>query len=161
MLKIFNINVFKKHALKDLKMHSRERTAWAWLVCLLMVPSIYFAGLNHSDWVPGNEELSRLAALSMPLIVMAFVALGVRAFNIVKTRQTGQELLDERDQWIEMKSTSVSYHVLMAGMIVVGMMMPFSATRWELVDTSFFFIVLAEVVHSCITIYGYRKGIHA
>lgn len=137
-------------------MHSRERTAWAWLVCLLMAPPIYFAGLNHSVWVPGNVELSRLAALSMPLIVMAFVALGVRVFNIIKARQTGQELLDERDQLIEMKSTSMSYYVLM-----VGMMMPFSATRWELVDTSFFFIVLAEVVHSCITIYGYRKGIHA
>ena len=142
-------------------MHSRERTAWTWLVCLLMAPSIYFAGLNHSEWVPGNLELSRLAALSMPLIVMAFVALGVRVFNIIKARQTGQELLDERDQWIEMKSTSMSYHVLMVGMIVVGMMMPFSATRWELIDTSFFLIVLAEVVHSCITIYGYRKGIHA
>ena len=161
MLKIFNISIFKKHALKDLKMHSRERTAWAWLICLLIAPSIYFAGLNHSDWVAGNDELSRLAALSMPLIVMAFVALGVRALNIVKARQNGQELLDERDQLIEMKSTSMSYHVLMAGMIVVGMMMPFSATRWELVDTSFFFIVMAEVVHSCITIYGYRKGMHA
>jgi hypothetical protein len=147
--------------LKDLKMHSRERTAWAWLVCLLIAPTIYFAGLNHSNWVPGNDELSRLAALSMPLIVMAFVALGVHALNIIKARQQGRDLLDERDQLIEMKSTSVSYHVLMAGMIVVGMMMPFSATRWELVDTSFFFIVLAEVVHSCITIYAYRKGIHA
>jgi hypothetical protein len=156
MLKFCNIKTSR-----DLLMHSRERTAWAWLVCLLVAPLIYFAKLNHSDWVPDNVELSRLASLSMPLIAMAFVALGVRAFNAFKSNQQGDDLLDERDQLIELKSTSASYHVIMGGMIVVGMMMPFSATRWEIIDTAFFFMVLAEVVHSVLTILAYRKGIHA
>ena len=142
-------------------MHSNERTAWAWLICLLTAPLIYFSKLNHFEWVQGNSELSRLASLSMPLIVMALVALGVRAYNIIQARQRGHDLVDERDQLIELKSSSVAYHLMMAGMIVVGMVMPFSATRWELIDTAFFVIVLAEVVHSSLTIRAYRKGTDA
>ena len=142
-------------------MHSNERTAWAWLICLLIAPLIYFSKLNHFEWVQGNPELSRLASLSMPLIVMASVALGVRAYNLIQARQRGHDLVDERDQLIELKSSSVAYQVMMGGMIVVGMVMPFSATRWELIDTAFFVIVLAEVVHSCLTIRAYRKGTYA
>jgi hypothetical protein len=142
-------------------MHSKERTAWAWLICLIFAPVIYFIVLRNMEWVAGNADLSRIAALSMPLVTLALVALGVRAWNVVKARHQGQDLLDERDLLIERQSTSVAYHVMLTGLIVVGIVMPFSATRWEIIDTSFFFIVLAEVIRSSLTIYAYRKGIHA
>lgn len=142
-------------------MHSKEKVAWAWMVSLLLAPAIYFAGLKNIAWVPGNAEWSRLTALSMPLIVMALVALGVRAWNALQARHQGQDLVDERDQLIELKSTSQAYHVMVMGMVLVGMVMPFSASRWEIIDTAFFVIVLAEVVHCVWIILAYRRGIHA
>lgn len=142
-------------------MHSNERTAWTWLICLIFVPFIYFVDLRYTEWVAGNSDLSRIASLSMPLVTMALVALSVRAWNVIKLKQLGQGLLDERDLLIERQSTSMAYRVLIVGMMLVGMVMPFSATRWEIIDTSFFFIVLAEVAHCCLTILAYRKGIHA
>ena len=141
-------------------MHSKERTAWVWLACLVIAPSVYFVWGRYLDLIPNNELLSRLANLAMPLVLMAVAALSVKLLNLKNARQEGKEILDERDQLIEARASAVAYQVLMAGMIVVGFVMPFSATQWELIDTAFFAIVLAEVVHSALILRAYRKGIH-
>jgi uncharacterized membrane protein len=142
-------------------MHSKERTAWAWLICLLMAPSLYFVWLRHLNVLSDSTDLSRLANLAIPLVVMALVALGVKLVNIRNAHKEGKEILDERDQLIEARASAVAYQILMVGMIVVGMVMPFSANRWELIDTSFFAIVLAEGVHTALILRAYRNGIHA
>ena len=142
------------------KMHSKERTAWAWLICLLIAPSLYFVWLRHLHVLPDSTDLSRLANLAVPLVVMALVALGVRLANVRNAHKEGQVSLDERDQLIEARASAVAYQVLMAGLIVVGMVMPFSASRWELIDTAFFAIVLAELVHTALILRAYRNGIH-
>jgi uncharacterized membrane protein len=141
-------------------MHSKERTAWVWLACLVLAPSFYFVWGRALDLKPGNELLSRLTNLAMPLVLMAIAALSVKLLNIKNARQEGKEILDERDQLIEARASAVAYQVLMVGMIVVGFVMPFSATQWELIDTAFFAIVLAEMVHSVLILRAYRKGIH-
>ena len=72
----------------------------------------------------------------------------------------GRDLVDERDKLIESRASALAYQVLMLGMIVVGFVLPFSATRWELIDTAFFAIVVAEIVHSVVIVRAYRQGIH-
>jgi hypothetical protein len=141
-------------------MHPKERTAWAWLICLLIVPTLYFVWFRNLNLMPDSTDLGRLANLAVPLVIMALVALGVKLVNVRNANKLGNDILDERDQLIEARASAVAYHILMAGMIVVGFVMPFSATRWELIDTTFFTIVVAECVHSALMLRAYRNGIH-
>lgn len=141
-------------------MHPKERTAWAWLICLLIVPTLYFAWFRYLNLMPDSTDLGRLANLAVPLVIMALVALGVKLVNIRNAHKLGNDILDERDQLIEARASAVAYQILMAGIILVGFVMPFSATRWELIDTTFFAIVVAECVHSALMLRAYRNGIH-
>ena len=65
--------------------------------------------------------------------------------------------LDERDLAIKYRSRDYAYGVLMVGMIIVGCVMPFRSTGWEIVNTAIFMILLAEVVQDAAMIYSYRK----
>lgn len=105
-------------------------------------------------------DLNRLATLAIPLVFMAVTALSVKLFNIRQVFGQGRDLVDERDKLIESRASALAYQVLMIGMIVVGFVLPFSATRWELIDTAFFAIVVAEIVHSVVIVRAYRQGIH-
>ena len=134
-------------------MHPKERTAWVWLTCLLVAPSLYFVWGQDLEWAMSSPDLNRLATLAIPLVFMAVTALSVKLFNIRQAFGQGRDLVDERDKLI-------AYQVLMLGMIVVGFVLPFSATRWELIDTAFFAIVVAEIVHSVVIVRAYRQGIH-
>jgi hypothetical protein len=46
--------------------------------------------------------------------------------------------------------------VLIAGMILVGCIMPFSSTGWTIVNAAILWIVAAEVVHYSIVVASYR-----
>jgi len=141
-------------------MHPKERTAWVWLTCLVIAPSMYFVWGQDLEWTMSSPDLNRLASLAIPLVFMAVTALSVKLFNIRQAFGQGQALVDERDKLIESRASALAYQVLMIGMIVVGFVLPFSATRWELIDTAFFAIVVAEIVHSVVIVRAYRQGIH-
>jgi uncharacterized membrane protein len=141
-------------------MHPKERTAWVWLTCLLVAPSLYFVWGQDLEWAMSSPDLNRLATLAIPLVFMAVTALSVKLFNIRQAFGQGRDLVDERDKLIESRASALAYQVLMLGMIVVGFVLPFSATRWELIDTAFFAIVVAEIVHSVVIVRAYRQGIH-
>jgi uncharacterized membrane protein len=141
-------------------MHPNERTAWVWLACLVTAPSLYFLLGKDFDWALSTYDLNRLATLAVPLVFMAVAALSVKLFNVRQALVQDQKLVDERDKLIDSRASAVAYQVLMIGMIVVGFVLPFSATRWEMIDTSFFAIVVAEIVHSAMIVRAYRNGIH-
>ena len=141
-------------------MHPNERTAWVWLACLVTAPSLYFLLGKDFDWALSTYDLNRLATLAVPLVFMAIAALSVKLFNVRQALVQDQKLVDERDKLIESRASAVAYQVLMIGMIVVGFVLPFNATRWEMIDTSFFAIVVAEIVHSAMIVRAYRNGIH-
>jgi len=52
-----------------------------------------------------------------------------------------------------------AYYVLMAGIIIVGCVMPFLAGGWTLVHATLLAIAAAEFVHSGLIIHGYRRGV--
>lgn len=131
----------------------RERYAWIWLAALVGVFGVYFTGITvgHQAWLEQTflQRLGWLAIALGSLGVVAFVAW------LVTRDPSG---LDERDRSIELRASAVAYYVLMAGMIVVGCMMPFRAAPWELVHAALLAIAVAEVVHYGLIVRWYRRG---
>ncbi len=139
-------------------MLAKEQFAWAWLSGLVVVPTAYFLAVSAQTPLSNGGILPRLSMLGAALVTLAVVALGARFLTTGRGSRSKGFVADERDRHIESRSMAVAYHVLMGGMIVVGCVMPFSASPWELVDAAFFSIVLAEVVHYGLVLRGYRRG---
>lgn len=136
----------------------RERFAWVWIAGLVVVPALYFLAVSAQAPMREGDVVHRLGMLGAALVSLALVALGARFLTGGRGGGSGGVRTDERDRHIEARSTTVAYHVLMGGMIVVGFVMPFSAARWELVDATFAAIVAAELVHYGLVLRGYRRG---
>src|SRR3984885_10095611 len=64
---------------------------------------------------------------------------------------------DERDRAIMSRSISSAYYVLIAGMILVGCVMPFNSNGWSIINAALFMIVAAEVVHYGVVVFSYRS----
>lgn len=138
-------------------MLSRERFAWVWLSALVIIFSAYFAVV--AVWERAQPELSilpRLAVLAAALSTLGVVAAGTWFLGWWRRKEEGE--MDERDRLIEYRSSAAAYYVLMAGMLVVGCVMPFSAHGWDIVHAALLSIVVAEVVHHGLIVIGYRRG---
>lgn len=48
----------------------------------------------------------------------------------------------------------------MAGMILVGMVMPFEAQSWRIANTALLALVIAESVRYAVVLLSYRRGWH-
>ena len=57
------------------------------------------------------------------------------------------------------RSVTFAYYVLIVGMILVGCVMPFHSSGWEIVNAALFMIVAAEIVHYAIIVISYRRQI--
>ena len=55
------------------------------------------------------------------------------------------------------RAIALAYYVLIAGMILVGVVMPFIASGWTLVNTALYMIIIAEIVHYGSTVLSYRR----
>jgi hypothetical protein len=66
---------------------------------------------------------------------------------------------DERDRAIMSRSVSSAYYGLIAGMIMVGCVMPFNSRGWTIVNAALFMIVAAEVVHYGMIVVSYRRQV--
>ena len=55
------------------------------------------------------------------------------------------------------RATSTAYYVLMGGMILVGVVMPFTSTGWKIVNAALLMIVVAEIVHYGVIVSSYRR----
>ena len=75
----------------------------------------------------------------------------------LRSTQEARMPLDERDQAIMRRSISSAYYVLIAGMILVGCVMPFNSNGWSIINAALFMIVAAEVVHYGIIVFSYRR----
>ena len=58
----------------------------------------------------------------------------------------------------EVRGTQAGYYLLMAGMIVVGGIMPFTHEGWDIVNAAIGAIVAAEVLNGLGTGVGYRRA---
>jgi cytochrome bd-type quinol oxidase subunit 2 len=65
---------------------------------------------------------------------------------------------DERDRAVARRGASIAYFVLIVGVIVVGVVMPFRDTGWRLTNAALFAPVLAETVRYLTVVVSYRRG---
>ncbi|GAB3792242.1 DUF2178 domain-containing protein [Dyella agri] len=136
-------------------MSSLEKRAWLalWSQCPPYV--VYFLIQAECPmWL--TTFLERIACLAAVASVHAIAYLV--GLMLLKRKERGEELLlDERDRAIDARATRVAYFVMLTGMIVVGVVMPFSDTGWKITNTALFAIVLAETVRYVLIVVSYRR----
>ena len=136
----------------------REKIAWLSLIAMLLTFGPYFAvvkaGVFQNDALPNLRQLAVYAAAALTQVVL----LGIGHLYLrLRTPDEARTPLDERDRAIKYRSMSYAYGVLIGGMILVGVIMPFNYAGWSIVNAALFMIVLAEVVHCCAIVASYRR----
>lgn len=140
-------------------MLSRERFAWVWLTALAVVFGLYFAYISlNAGAVAAMHMGQRISLLALALGSLGVIA-GLTALLGRQREEDGTPTpVDERDRQIEARASVYAYYVLMAGIIVVGCVMPFTTGGWSIVHAALLAIAAAESVHSGLVIHGYRRG---
>lgn len=135
----------------------REKVAWLYLLSILVVFVPYFT------WVtlhPPGAEIHNLRQIILyacaSLSFAAILGLG-HLFLRFRSPDEAKMPLDERDTAIAHKARGYAYGVLITGMILVGGVMPFTNGGWEIANTAFFMIFLAECVYYANVILNYRR----
>ena len=136
----------------------REKTAWLSLFAMIVTFGPYFTFVALR-FVPSEPmpQLRQLGLFAVTAIVQMLI-LGVGHLYLRSgSRQEARMPLDERDQAIMRRSVSSAYYVLIAGMILVGCVMPFNSSGWTIINAALFMIILAELVHYGVVVISYRR----
>jgi hypothetical protein len=143
--------------MEEAEMSYREKIAWLSLIAMAVayVPYFMLVAGGPGPWepFPRLHPLGLFAVVS--LVRMLILGAGYLYLRLGSAREE-RSPLDERDRAIEHRSLSAAYYVLMAGMILVGCIMPISSKGWTLVNAAIFWIVVAEVVHYSVVVASYR-----
>ncbi|MEO7251813.1 MAG: hypothetical protein ABIW30_04305 [Arenimonas sp.] len=137
----------------------REKTAWLSLIAMALTFGPYFAivaqwGPVHGDVVANLGQLGLYAKAALSQVVL--LGLG----HLILRRGSPEEARtppDERDLAIMRRSTTFAYYVLIAGVIQVGVIMPFLFTGWAIVNAALCMIVAAEIVRYAVVVASYRR----
>jgi protein-S-isoprenylcysteine O-methyltransferase Ste14 len=140
-------------------MLARERFAWVQLTALVLIFGVYFPVFSMMQgWQPGPTFLQQIGVLSIALGLLAVIVLVDRMRTWFGPERKVKP--DERDRLIEYRASAIGYYVLMGGVLYVGCYLPFVATdKWQIVNATLFFVVVAEVVKNGLVVLGYRRGL--
>ncbi len=132
----------------------REKVAWLTLAAMVGAYGMYFWRVAGSAYSPiGMLELfGAVTGVQVVFIIVASIALAIGAGSEARAKA------DERDRAIGRRGASIAYFVLMTGMIVVGVVMPFSAQGWRIINAALLALVLAEMVRHIVVVASYRRG---
>ena len=142
--------------IEEVKMPCREKTAWLSLIAMAVTFGPYFTFVTLTPPRGALPNLHQLGLYAVAAIVRVLI-LGVG--NLFLRRGSPEEArtpADERDRAIMSRSVSSAYYVLLTGMILVGVVMPFNSGGWIIVNAALFMIVAAEVVRYGIVVVSYR-----
>jgi hypothetical protein len=136
----------------------REKLAWLSLIAMAVTFGPYFL-LAAGAGAAGGAGLP-VTHLLLPLGVAAsaqaaLLGLG-RWFLRRRAPMDARTPPDERDRVIDRRSITLAYHALVIGMILVSVVMPFSAAGWSIVNAGLLAIVIAELVHYASVVTSYR-----
>jgi hypothetical protein len=136
----------------------REKIAWLSLIAMVAAFGPYFAlatlGSPAGQTLPSLRQLSLFAVAAMVQVLI----LGIG--RVVLGRLSPDEAHtapDERDRAIAQRSTSAAYYVLIADMILVGVVLPFTSGGWAVINAAILAVVAAEVVHYGVVAFSYRR----
>ena len=139
----------------------REKVAWLSLLAMAVTYGPYFALTTLQPLpegaMPNLQQLGRFGATAvLQMLIRGAGPLLLRR----RAPEDARVPADERDRAIERRSMRVAYYVLILGMINVGVILPFYASGWTIVNAALAAIVLAEVVHYGVAVRSYSRGWH-
>lgn len=143
----------------DSSMNFREKTAWLNVIAMTAAYTLYF-GLLLSGHPAGREVFPMLWLFGS--IAMAHAVTVIVGTIILSARAPKSERMraDERDRAIRRRGAAAGYYVLLVGMMVVGVYLPFVESGVPVANAGLFAIVLAELVNSVVALLSYRRGWH-
>lgn len=140
-------------------MNFREKTAWLNVIAMLAAYSLYF-GLILSGHPAGHEVFPMLWLFGSIAVAHAITVIVGTIILSAQAPKPERARADERDRAIRRRGATMAYYVLLAGMMVVGVYMPFVESGVPLANTGLFAIVVAELVNSTVVLLSYRRGWH-
>ncbi len=139
-------------------MSYRERVAWLSLLTMALTFGPYFT-LVATGFFPETAlpDLFQLFCYGVTALSQGgLLALGHwwlrRRFLSEATAP-----LDELDLQIKLRATSSAYAVLLVGMILVGVVMPFTDHGWKIVNSALLMIIAAQTVQQGMIVLAYRR----
>lgn len=138
----------------------REKIAWLTLGTMLIAYGVYFGIVGPAAEFGRNRLIDVIWSFGAVAAAHAVVMIvGAIAIALTSTREA-QAPADERDRAIARRGSTIGYYVLLVGMILVGVVMPFSEPPWKIVNAALLAIVSAEVVRDVFVLLSYRRGWH-
>lgn len=135
----------------------QEKIEWLTLSAMAVAYGVYFTLVaNYPDGPTLVETLWLFAKISVAQIVVVTVGAILLALAF---RKEGQAKSDERDRAISRRGASIAYFVLLTGIILVGVIMPFEQPpAAKMVNASLLILVIAEAVRHVVMLVSYRRG---
>ena len=138
----------------------REKIAWLTLITMVGAYAAYFGILGPAVDFGEHRLVDIIWSFGLIAVLHAIVvAASAIALAVMATREANAPA-DERDKAINRRAANIAYYVLLVGMIFAGIVMPFSAPAWKIINAALIVIVFAEVVRHTIILASYRRGWH-
>jgi hypothetical protein len=136
----------------------REKIGWLSLVALVITFGPYFMLVAmHVIPLAPLPNVRQLIFFGIAAVMNGLiVAAGIIYFRSLAPDEAGSPP-DERDRAIIQRSLGSAYYVLITGMIIVGLVMPFNSAGWTIINAAVFMIVIAEVVRNAVLVASYRR----
>lgn len=136
-------------------MSSLEKRAWL-MLCSMLPPYLIYFTIQHFFPALVPDLPAHLICLAIVAGGHAVIYLG--GWLMIRRQESGIDLIeDERDQAIDGRATRAAYFLLITGMIVVGVVMPFGDSGWKIINSALLFIVAAETLRYTLIVLGYRR----
>jgi len=136
----------------------REKLGWLSLVAMTVTFGPYFVLVAmHAIPAAALPNVRQLVLFGITAVAQALIIGGGQVYFRRSSPEDAGMPLDERDRAILQRSISSAYYVLIAGMIMVGVMMPFNSAGWKIVNAALFMIVAAEIVRNGVLVASYRR----
>jgi cytochrome b561 len=155
MLNVYNI----KYVIYNMvcKMAFQERIEWLTLLAMTIAYGIYFSLVAAYPAGPSLMETLWLFA-KVSLVHVAVVSI-CSLFLAITNAKEAQARGDERDRAISRRGASIAYYVLLTGVIIVGVVMPFeNPPAAKMVNATLLVLVIAESIRHVVMLISYRKG---
>ena len=140
-------------------MNFREKTAWLNVIAMVAAYSLYF-GLLLFGHPAGREVFPMLWLFGSIAVAHAVTVIVGTVILSSQAPKSERARADERDRAIRRRGATMAYYVLLVGMMVVGVYMPFVESGVPLANAGLFAIVAAELVNSAVVLVSYRRGWH-
>ena len=137
----------------------KEKTIWTSLIITILVFSIYFIkvfSLLNEQNIDKTAIITLFIGVVVLMIIIEIVSHIILA--IVYKKDVNIEI-DEREKLIDLKSTQISYYILIFGVFQSGISLMTTASPFIIANIILFFFILAEIVGDSIRLYYFKRGV--